>query len=81
MIRFSLKRLLVVAMLALSLGADCVYTIPPPPPPAVVVNSPRPYPGAVWVEGHWKWGRWRHHYVWMPGHWKVRRHNVWVIVR
>lgn len=39
-------------MLFLSLGADCVYTIPPPPPPAVTVVPSRPYPGAVWVDGY-----------------------------
>jgi hypothetical protein len=81
MLRYLLKRILVLVMLLLSLGVDCVYTIPPPPPPAVSVMSPRPYPEAVWVGGYWRWGRWRHRYVWVPGHWQVRRGRVWVIVR
>jgi hypothetical protein len=79
--KYFLKRILVLAMLMLSLGVDCVYTIPPPPPPRVAVIPPCSYPGAVWIEGHWRWGRWRHRYVWEPGHWQVRRGRVWVIVR
>ena len=45
--KYLLKRILVVAMLLLSLGVDCVYTIPPPPPPAVAVIPTCSYPGAV----------------------------------
>ena len=28
----------------------------------------RPYPGAVWVSGHWVTRH--HHRVWEPGHWR-----------
>ncbi len=42
---------------------------PPPPPRAVVVVPGAPWPGAVWVRGHYiwqpRWGRYR----WVPGHW------------
>ncbi len=49
-----------------------VYDQPIPPPPKVEIRTACPYPGAVWVPGHWQWrGRGRG-YVWAPGHWKRR---------
>lgn len=38
-----------------------------PPPEYVEVVTVRPYPGAMWVRGHWI--RERHRWCWVPGHW------------
>jgi len=55
-----------------------VYQEPPPPPAHVVVNPPpRPYRGAVWVRGHWRWTG--HRYVWVRGHYvRPRAGHVYV---
>ena len=45
-----------------------VYEKPPAPPPKVEVRPARPYRGAVWVPGHWKWRKGR--YIWISGHWR-----------
>jgi|GEM_PF-655514 len=76
---FSASLLAIVLMISLQL--NCTVTLPPPPPPEETVIAAPPYPGAVWVRGHWQWRRWHHRYVWAPGHWKVMRQGVWVIVR
>merc|ERR1711969_351799 len=49
----------------------------PPPPPRVVVG-PAPYPGAVWVRGHYTWSGSR--YVWSRGRW-VRPRAGYVYVQ
>jgi len=28
-----------------------------------------PYPGAVWVRGHWAWNRYLGRSIWISGHW------------
>ena len=60
-------------MILLSTGCArrvIVYDRPEPPAPKVEIRTASPYPGAVWVPGHWKWrGRGRG-YVWVPGHWR-----------
>ncbi len=40
------------------------------PPQRVEVIPAAPYPGAVWVPGHWQLRRHRREYVWVPGHWR-----------
>jgi len=70
--------LLVVAVIAGTIG--CAPVPPPVPPPPVVVVPARPYADAVWVPGHYKWRRWEHRYQWVAGHWKVRRGHAWVII-
>jgi hypothetical protein len=42
-----------------------------PPPPRSVYVQPAPYPGAVWVEGHWEWNGVQ--YVWVDGFWTEPR--------
>ena len=37
------------------------------------------FPDAVWIAGHWKWGRKKHDYVWVPGRWvKPKKHRIWI---
>lgn len=54
--------------------------IGPTPPPAPIVERPwaRPYPGAVWIGGHYEWigGR----YSWIGGYYEYppRRGAHWV---
>jgi len=46
------------------------YADPGPPPPARDEVVPvGPFVGAVWVGGHWFWGRGRR-WVWVPGYWR-----------
>lgn len=48
-----------------------------PPPPRVEVVGVAPYPGYVWIGGHWTWHGRGHH--WVPGRWDAPRHgHRWV---
>ncbi len=54
-------------------GVDIHLGTPPPPPPPPLrheVIIERPYPGAVWVPGYWRFDRPRRHYYWAPGYWR-----------
>lgn len=64
---------------ASAIGFDIqVGTPPPPPPPHVYRPWARPYPGAVWIDGHNEWidGRW----VWVGGYYGYPPHRgaVWI---
>ena len=50
--------------------ASAPYVRPAPPAPKVEVITVAPYPGAVWVPGHWQWRRRAREYVWILGHWR-----------
>ena len=50
--------------------ASAPYVRPLPPPPKEEIITVAPYPGAVWVRGHWQWRRRVREYVWIPGHWR-----------
>lgn len=78
----------VYAQLHVGLG----ITIGPPPPPKEEVIVRKPFRGAVWVPGYYRWeprhhryvwvrGRWTHppraHAAWTPGHWK-NRNGEWI---
>jgi hypothetical protein len=42
---------------------------PPPPPARVEVVPVAPYPGAIWVGGHWV--HYRHRgWIWVGGYWR-----------
>ncbi|MDA8091999.1 MAG: hypothetical protein M0Z61_17475 [Nitrospiraceae bacterium] len=69
-----------LAAVMISLGAaGCVAVVRTPAPPAPIyeVIGVAPFPGAVWIEGHWVYrsGGWR----WVRGHWARRpwRGAVW----
>jgi hypothetical protein len=48
-----------------------------PPPPRVEVVGVAPYPGHIWIGGHWGWHGKGHH--WVPGRWEAPRHgHRWV---
>jgi hypothetical protein len=73
-----IKKILVAAMLAASLGsiavpasADIVVRIAPPAARMELVPDPRP--GRVWVAGHWGWRN--NHHVWVKGTWVRERHG------
>ena len=48
--------------------------------PKIIVNRPTyNRPGYVWVEGHWKWNRFKRKYVWKKARWKkIKRNHQWV---
>ena len=48
-----------------------VYESPPPPRATVSVRPAVPYPGAIWVSGHWTWGG--NGYVWSDGYYQRPR--------
>jgi hypothetical protein len=51
--------------------------VAPPPPPAIVVSTPAPRTGYVWVGGHYRWqgGRW----IWSNAQWiRERPGYVWM---
>jgi hypothetical protein len=86
-----LTKFLCVAALLLPLAGEAqVYITPAPPPIRREVIPPAPYPGGVWIPGHWRWngrryvwmgGYYRHAprpaAVWIPGHW-AQRPGGWV---
>ncbi len=64
------NRTIAFAVLFAAIGlVNCAATLPPPPNRVEIVAA-SPYPGAVWVHGHWRWSRWYHQWVWVPGHWR-----------
>ena len=76
-----------LALLALTLAASGSAACGPgsaeivvetgPPPEQIEVVGLAPYPGAVWVRGHWQWTGGRYH--WFPGHWERPRNGyIWV---
>ncbi|HWF19883.1 MAG TPA: hypothetical protein VG754_11475 [Verrucomicrobiae bacterium] len=76
-----MKRSLIlpVGMLALTLLLEngCVVAAgppgpPPPPSPVVEYYGPAPYPGAIWIEGGWRWHPERGRYEWHHGEWHHR---------
>jgi len=73
-----ISALTLVALLA-GMGVSCAtYVRVAPPPPRTEVRSPKPFPKAVWVPGHWKHRR--RGWVWVPGYWVKRPRSgaVWV---
>ena len=48
--------------------------------PKIIVNRPSyNRPGYVWVEGYWKWNRFKRKYVWKKARWKkIKRNHQWV---
>lgn len=71
-----IKKILVAAMLAASLGsiatsasAQIIVRVAPPQPRAEV--APQPRRGYVWVAGHWEWRNRKHH--WVKGTWVRER--------
>lgn len=79
--KISLRRpaLALVAAAMISTGAaGCVAVVRSAPPATrYEVVGAAPFPGAVWIEGHWVWRfcGWR----WVRGHWAARpwRGAVW----
>jgi WXXGXW repeat (2 copies) len=54
---------------------DAVVTAPPPPPREEIIGV-APYPGYVWLGGHWGWSGRSH--VWIGGRWDApRRGHYW----
>ena len=48
--------------------------------PKVIVNRPNyNRPGYVWIEGYWKWNRFKRKYVWKKAKWKkIKRNHQWI---
>ena len=70
---------LILAALLVETGIGCAtYVRVAPPPPKTEVKPSKPFPNAVWIDGHWKYKR--GHWVWVPGHWAKRPRSgaVWV---
>jgi hypothetical protein len=81
---WALPRLLIGAVLAISLGG-CVASVRAPgppvvyygaeidvaPPPPRVVEFPPPRVGFIWAPGYWEWSGREH--VWAEGHWERER--------
>ena len=61
-----------IGFTSMNCASRVVYVRKAPPAARVEVRPARPYAGAVWVAGYWRWnGR---NYVWTSGHWvKARR--------
>ena len=50
-----------------------------PPAPKVEAKPLKPFPNAVWIDGHWKWSSAISDFVWVSGHWaKAKPGKTWV---
>jgi len=50
-----------------------------PPAPRIDSKPPKPFPKAVWIEGHWKWNAATKQFDWVSGHWiKQKPGQNWV---
>ena len=78
------RKIVVMLVLAcfvptLILGCGSTYVVKAPPAPIHEVRPVKPYPNAVWIEGHWHWKSSSDKYAWVPGRWKrTHRGHVWV---
>ena len=73
---------LIVFVFALLLYERCATTthvkIAPPPLKKEAIPKDKPYPGAVWISGQWRWDSGLGRYIWVPGHWvKAPKGKVW----
>jgi hypothetical protein len=74
-----MKKLLIAAMLAGSLGAvtvpssAAVVIVREAPPPPRAERTPEPRRGYLWAAGHWEWKH--NHHVWVRGTWLRERHG------
>lgn len=60
-------------------GCAPTVVVKEPPAPRVESKPPKPFPNAVWIDGHWKWGSGANDYVWVPGHWtKAKPGKTWI---
>lgn len=51
----------------------------PPPLKVVKVVTPKPFPNAVHIAGHWTWNKAAGKYTWTKGYWvKRQKGKVWV---
>ena len=72
-----MKKLLLAAMVAASLGAVAPATsaatvyVQVAPPPAREEVMPQPRRGYAWVPGYWNWRN--HQHVWVGGRWMRER--------
>jgi hypothetical protein len=68
---------LLISSILFSCAARPVYIKNPPPVVKVDKKPAKPFPNALWIDGHWAWKRGK--YVWISGHWvKPRPGYVWV---
>ena len=79
---------IIIIGLMLIVMASCATTnasyvrTPPPRAKVVKIKSPKPYPNALWISGHWKWNARTSKYVWVEGYWiKAKPGKVWVAGR
>jgi hypothetical protein len=51
-----------------------------PPPPKAEIPGVAPGPGAVWLQGYWRWDATLSVHVWIAGHWELPpgENYVWV---
>ena len=68
---FALSPLVMSLALSACVADAEVVVRTPPPPERVEVVAAAPYPGAVWIRGHWRWNGAA--YVWIGGHWERPR--------
>lgn len=51
-----------------------------PPPPRAETPGVAPGPGAVWLQGYWRWESTLTQFVWLEGHWELPpgEDSVWI---
>ena len=60
-------------------GCGPAVILKEPPGPKVETKPPKPFPKAVWIDGHWKWSPAANDFVWVSGHWvKQKPGKKWV---
>jgi hypothetical protein len=74
----TLPKFIILTLIILILTAcapKVVYVQQAPPMKQTEVIIVKPYPNAVWVEGHWQWHPRKHKYIWNKGYWTKPKHG------
>ena len=60
-------------------GVHVGFPVPPAPAYYPEVVGIAPYPGAVWMRGHWLWRPYARRYAWIGGYWNSPhpRYGYW----
>lgn len=61
------------------MGCAPAVVVKEPPAPKLETKPPKPFPRAVWIDGHWKWNSAANNFLWVSGRWvREKAGKVWI---